>query len=108
MSDRPDECLCDVPPFRGHRSGGRAVKASELAARLAGLGPTWDTCKRLDADARLTLITQPPALPEVVRWRGEVWNVKAITCDRAYLYPDGDKFGWVAKWVPLDELEVVR
>ena len=48
MSDRPDECLCDVPPFRGHRSGGRAVKASELADRLAGLGPTWDTCKRLD------------------------------------------------------------
>lgn len=30
MSDRPDECLCDVPPFRGHRSGGPAVTGDPM------------------------------------------------------------------------------
>lgn len=34
MSDRPDECLCDVPPFRGHRSGGRPVTADAMDRRV--------------------------------------------------------------------------
>lgn len=106
MSDRPDECLCDVPPFRGHRSGGRAVKASELADRLAGLGTTWDTCKRLDAHSN----THPrPPRPEVgsrvVLADGDEGTVVHAdrALNRALVLCDGEP-----RRVPLDELEVVR
>ena len=61
------------------------VTAPQLAERLAGLGLTWDTCKRLDAHSN----THPrPPRPEV--------GSRVVLCDGK------------PRRVPLDELEVVR
>ena len=82
------------------------MKASELADRLAGLGPTWDTCKRLDGYSN---VHSRPSRPEVgsrvvLNDGAEGTVVHADRAlNRALVLCDGKP-----RRVPIDELEVVR
>jgi len=80
------------------------VKASTLEGRLAALGPVWDTCRRLDAQAN-----RPPVRPvmagDTVTWAGRTWRVEAIdsTHGHALLRRQGRN-----RWAPITDLAVTR
>jgi hypothetical protein len=80
------------------------VKASQLAERIAGLGPVWERCRQLDAEANQTK-PRPVMAGDTVRHDGREWHVIAIDSTHGKALLHGPN---VNRWVCVDDVTVVR